>query len=690
MRRIQRLVILALGFALVVAGGAALPAVAASTPGPLAPYDAFTVYAGPGVSTSRGMAKGSQVFDSSSSTMTSPTSRDDFHIRSSAAGRSASMDVYPPSGGAFVAGTTYPTASVQDSSHAAVSFAIPGATCGYGAYGSGSVTVHEIVKDPSSGVITHFAATWDTVCPGNTAVFNGEIRWHSTLGYAAVQTSGVPVNGLVSLGEVPAHTSTAPVTISYASSGSEPVAVRPPTLKGPDAGSFVITGSTCTGQILAHGEACTVSVLARPARVGGQVAELLTTSDLGGDAIAIPLGVYGTRNVAGMYSPLTPERILDTRVGLGAPKAPLGAGRTLRLQVGGVGGVLGAGGVPAKGVGAVVLNLTGMAPTADTFLTTYASPQPRPSTSSINLRKGATVANMVTVPLSDLGSLDIYNSAGSTHVTADVMGYYAGDPSLSPPELWDPSDFHPISARRLLDTRTGSRTPAQGYGVTTVSADFGKATNLHVGSLAVNITVTAPQKPGHLVAFDGVGYTPSASTLNFTPGATVSNMSLVHTGRSATGVPTFKVINDSAGTIHLVVDVFGYYLSGDQPGGLHFRPTPPVRIVDTRIGQGATRLGAASTATITMPSALVEPGTRALVTNTTLVAPTKSTFLTLWPTVVGPRPVVSNVNALVGKTVAAATVTSIGSGGKFNVYNNIGATHALVDVTGTFEAYPSP
>jgi hypothetical protein len=258
---------------------------------------------------------------------------------------------------------------------------------------------------------------------------------------------------------------------------------------------------------------------------------------------------------------------------------------------------------------------------------------------------------------------------------------------------WDlryPSDFHPIPARRLVDTRNGARVPVRSNGSTTVSADFGNATNRNFSSLAVNVTVTSPQRSGQLVAFNGAGFIPDASTVNFTTGATVSNMSLVHTGRSTTGVPTFKIFNEPEGSVHVVVDVFGYYLNGEQPGGLHFRPTQPVRVVDTRTGKGTTSLGAARTATITTSPTLVGPGTRALVTNTTLVAPTAATFLTLWPAVAGPRPGVSNVNAPAGRTVAAATVTGVDSGGRFNVYNNSGTTHALVDVIGTFEAYPAP
>ena len=52
--------------------------------------------------------------------------------------------------------------------------------------------------------------------------------------------------------------------------------------------------------------------------------------------------------------PLAPARILDTRTGIGAPAVRPGPGATVTLTV------LGRGGVPAKGVAAVILCLTGV------------------------------------------------------------------------------------------------------------------------------------------------------------------------------------------------------------------------------------------------------------------------------------------------------------------------------------------
>ena len=49
---------------------------------------------------------------------------------------------------------------------------------------------------------------------------------------------------------------------------------------------------------------------------------------------------------------MSPVRILDSRFGIGVTQGPVAGGATVKLQV------LGRGGVPVSGVGAVVLNVT--------------------------------------------------------------------------------------------------------------------------------------------------------------------------------------------------------------------------------------------------------------------------------------------------------------------------------------------
>ena len=73
----------------------------------------------------------------------------------------------------------------------------------------------------------------------------------------------------------------------------------------------------------------------------------------------------------------------------------------------------------------------------------------------------------------------------------------------------------------------------------------------------MNVTVTQPTWDGSIVAFDGTTL-PLASNLNFVPGLTIPNLVIVNvdqTGRA------FLLNNSTQGTVHLIADVAGYFLS---------------------------------------------------------------------------------------------------------------------------------
>ena len=75
----------------------------------------------------------------------------------------------------------------------------------------------------------------------------------------------------------------------------------------------------------------------------------------------------------------------------------------------------------------MVLNVTAVAPTAGGFITVY-GPGSRPAVSNLNFVAGQTVPNLVIVPVSATGSVKLFNgSSGTTHLLADVAGYYRSD-----------------------------------------------------------------------------------------------------------------------------------------------------------------------------------------------------------------------------------------------------------------------
>jgi hypothetical protein len=129
----------------------------------------------------------------------------------------------------------------------------------------------------------------------------------------------------------------------------------------------------------------------------------------------------GSTSIAtGLYGPLAPVRILDTRNGTGGFSQKVGPGQAISVQVTGVGGV------PAAGVAAVVLNVTVTGPSAGSYLTAYPAGSAVPTASNLNFGPGQTVPNLVAVKVGSGGQVNVYNAVGSTDVIFDVAGWYSG------------------------------------------------------------------------------------------------------------------------------------------------------------------------------------------------------------------------------------------------------------------------
>jgi hypothetical protein len=208
--------------------------------------------------------------------------------------------------------------------------------------------------------------------------------------------------------------------------GSEPTETLTATVSGADGGTptgtvAVTDGTTsvCTITLAGSEGTCSPSATALPAGTD------TLTATYSGDATYVPAASTATVTVdppsTAAYTPVAPVRILDTRNGTGGFTSPVGAGKTISLQV------TGRDGVPATGVTAVVLNLTATGPTASSWVIAYPDGQPRPAEgSNLNFTKGETIPNLVTVPVGADGKIDLYNNAGSVNLVADLFGYYVG------------------------------------------------------------------------------------------------------------------------------------------------------------------------------------------------------------------------------------------------------------------------
>ncbi len=251
--------------------------------------------------------------------------------------------------------------------------------------------------------------------------------------------------------------------------------------------------------------------------------------------------VDGTVTQAGGFTSLAPSRILDTRTQGG----PVGWGQARDLVI------LGAGGVPADNVSAVVLNVTVTDTTASGFLTVFPSGTDRPNASNLNWSAGVTIPNLVTVKVGSNGSVSLFQSGpGTAQVVVDVAGYYLGG---TPTQV---GMFVALAPARVMDTRTSS--PVAAFSAVALSIlGMGGVPSTGVSAVVVNTTVTETHAAGYLTVFLGTGSLPLASNLNWsTAGTTIPNLVTVQVG----GDGTITFHNASVGTTQVVADVAGYYL----------------------------------------------------------------------------------------------------------------------------------
>jgi hypothetical protein len=373
------------------------------------------------------------------------------------------------------------------------------------------------------------------------------------------------------------------------------------------------------------------------------------------------------------YTPVYPERIFDTRSGVGVAEGAIPPGGSLTIPVGSIVSALSH--VSAADISAIAINVTVTGPTDGGTLTVTPGTAPglASGTSNINFTARQTIANLVTVPIYD-GDITVSNdSKGTVQVLGDLQGVYSNGGS----------GFQPVAPVRVLDTRNK-------IGVTTgpLPPDGGVRLNLSgrlpAGATAavLNLTATQPTAGGYVVAYADGQAVPSTSSLNFTAGETVANQVIVPLTND---VADFW--NGSPGTVQLVGDLEGYYASGAAGS---FVPYGPTRIADTRTGFG-TQTGPvpAHGFILVSPDLFLNgctpgcPLDSALVVNVTVTQPKDGGFLTVYADGHG-RPATSDVNFSAGQTIADL-VTTQDTKASVAIYNDSnGTVQIVVDEQGYF------
>jgi hypothetical protein len=390
-------------------------------------------------------------------------------------------------------------------------------------------------------------------------------------------------------------------------------------------------------------------------------------------AIATPAAIaHAAPPGASAYVPVSPYRILDTRVPLGY-SGRVGAGTAFTLALTGV----------PSGSSAVVLNLTVDAPAAAGFVTVYPTGAPRPLASSVNVDgAGETIANLVTVPVGASNSVDVYTLM-TTDLIADVQGYY------TPATKANAGLFIPLTPMRLLDTREPSSIHPR-------PLNGGEQLDLNVAALAglpadataaaLKVTVTESAASGFWTVFPAGSDRPIVSNLNVVgSGTTIANQVLA---QLSNGHAT--VFAQTGGD--LVIDLVGWFTGPSAPSsdvGL-FVPVSPSRLLDSREPPLGALPGHNRTAEVSVAGRFGVPtaGVGAVVLNATVTETTAQGFFSVWPARTY-RPTASSLNAMhAGQTIANHVITPVSTAG-FSFYTQNGA-HLIVDLAGWYTGTELP
>ncbi|MGE0878786.1 MAG: FG-GAP repeat domain-containing protein [Acidimicrobiia bacterium] len=226
------------------------------------------------------------------------------------------------------------------------------------------------------------------------------------------------------------------------------------TVTGPSAGSYVT--------LYPHGDAVPPSSSINFG--AGQTVANLAIAKLGADRslsfhthagavhVVVDLVGYFDASHGDRFVPLAPTRHLDSREPSLGWTGRLQAGSHRSLHLRGHHGI-------GTGASAVIANATITASSDDSYLTVYPAAGAGSDTSTVNFRRGTTVANLTIARVGFGGQAAFAVGHGSTHVVFDVVGYFASS-STPPPDPGGPVTF----TRTVIDANPPSPLVAKAFG----------------------------------------------------------------------------------------------------------------------------------------------------------------------------------------------------------------------------------
>ena len=270
--------------------------------------------------------------------------------------------------------------------------------------------------------------------------------------------------------------------------------------------------------------------------------------------------------VPGLFHPIAPVRVCDTRAGTAtacsgtASDNELTAGSARKVAITGL---------PA-GAAAVVVNLTGTEASEGTFLSVFppdsgdsCAYDTPPPFSNLNLIAGSNRPNRVVVPLGPAQDVCVYNAVGAVDFIIDLNGWFGNGAETSAG-----SYFYSITPSRVCDTRSGNPTACSGHPVVkggvldlTVASTAGvppAGSSPAPDAVVANVTATDVTTPTFVALYSTDETRPTVSDLNPAPGGGTPNLVVVMLSASGSTPGALALYNDQ-GSIDAVIDIAGWF-----------------------------------------------------------------------------------------------------------------------------------
>ena len=262
--------------------------------------------------------------------------------------------------------------------------------------------------------------------------------------------------------------------------------------------------------------------------------------------------------------------------------------------------------------------------------------------------------------------------------------------SISAPlQISSATHFVPITPCRIADTRNPNG-PFGGPAIIGGTARDFVIPNSACGipstaaGYSLNVAVVPRGTLGFLTLWPSGQSQPLVATLNSIDGRTKSNAAIVPAG--ATGAISVFATDTS----DVILDINGYFVSGNNPKAFAFYPVTPCRFTDTRTPNPAGGPTLAAQTTRSFPILAVNCGiletAQAYSLNFAAVpkGPTLG-FLTAWPDGQS-QPLVASLNDPTGTVLSNAVIVPVGVNlGQVNVFTT-DDTDLVIDVNGYFDS----